>query len=123
MPSSGTRVTGWPHTRHYWPPASSLAGHWLRKNLFMHEGKRKVLLVASQPIQNAAPLRLMSLHPDYELLIAYCSLSDSKLWRHDEQLNKGMFDTLELNGYKWIRLANWSPLPQLGKFYGLINPG
>jgi len=89
----------------------------------MHEGKRKVLLVASQPIQNTAPLRLMALHPDYEVLTAYCSLADAKLWRHDEQLNKGMFDTPALDGYNWTRLANWSPLPQLGKFYGLISPG
>lgn len=89
----------------------------------MHEGKRKVLLVASQPIQNAATLRLMVLHPDYELLTAYCSLADAKLWRHDEQLNKEMFDRPALDGYNWIHLTNWSPLPQLGKFYGLINPG
>lgn len=88
----------------------------------MHEGKRKVLLVASQPIQNAATLRLMALHPDYELLTAYCSLADAKLWRHDEQLNKEMFDRPALDGYNWIHLTNWSPLPQLGKFYGLINP-
>jgi glycosyltransferase involved in cell wall biosynthesis len=89
----------------------------------MHEGKRKVLLVASQPIQNAAALRLMALHPDFEVLTAYCSLPDAKLRRDDEQLNKGMFDTPALDGYKWIRLANWSPRPQLGRFYGLISPG
>lgn len=91
--------------------------------LYMHEGKRKVLLVASQPIQNAAALRLMAVHPDFEVLSAYCSLPDAKLWRDDEQLNKGMFDTPALDGYNWTRLANWSPLPQLGKFYGLISPG
>jgi len=89
----------------------------------MPERKQKVLLVSSQPIQNAASLRLMAAHPDFEVLTAYCSLPDAKLWRDDEHLNKEAFDTPALDGYKWERMANWSPLPQLGRFYGLINPG
>jgi len=54
----------------------------------MREGKRKVLLVSSQPIQNAATLRLMAVHRDFEVLTAYCSLPDARLWRDDEHLNK-----------------------------------
>jgi glycosyltransferase involved in cell wall biosynthesis len=85
--------------------------------------KRKVLLVSSQPIQNSATLRLMGQHPDFDVLTAYCSLPDPKLWRDDEHLNKAAFDTDALDGYQWKQLSNWSPLPRLGKAYGLINPG
>lgn len=89
----------------------------------MPERKQKVLLVSSQPIQNAASLRLMAAHPDFEVLTAYCSLTDVRLWRDDEHFNKEAFDTPSLDGYKWEHVTNWSPLPQLGRFYGLINPG
>jgi glycosyltransferase involved in cell wall biosynthesis len=89
----------------------------------MREGKPRVLLVSSQPIQNSAPLRLMDAHPSLEVLTAFCSLPDAKLWRDDEHLNKEVFDTPVLDGYNWTHLRNWSPLPSLGKFYGLINPG
>lgn len=89
----------------------------------MREGKQRILLVSSQPTQNAAPLRLMAVHPKFDTVTAYCSLPDPKLWRDAEHLNKEVFDTPVLDGYKWTRLANWSPFPSLGKFYGLINPG
>jgi glycosyltransferase involved in cell wall biosynthesis len=80
-------------------------------------------MVSSQPTQNAAPLRLMAAQPKFETVTAYCSLPDPKLWRDAEHLNKEAFDTPVLDGYDWTRLANWSPFPSLGKFYGLINPG
>ena len=89
----------------------------------MPERKQNVLLVSSQPIQNTASLRLMGAHPNFEVLTAYCSLPDAKLWRDDEHLNKEAFDTPALDGYQWTNMANWSPLARLGKFYGLINPG
>jgi glycosyltransferase involved in cell wall biosynthesis len=88
----------------------------------MRERRRKVLLVSSQPIQTAATLRLLAAHPGYEVLTAYCSLAEARLWRDAEHLNKEAFDTPVLDGYDWTRMANWSPLPGLGKFYGLINP-
>ncbi len=88
----------------------------------MPERKQNVVLVSSQPIQNAASLRLMAAHPDFQVLTAYCSLPDAKLWRDDEHLNKEAFDTPALDGYKWTQMANWSPVPRLGRFYGLINP-
>lgn len=88
----------------------------------MREGKRKVLLVSSQPIQNAASLRLLAADPNHEVLTAYCSLNDSNWWRDAEHLNKEVFDTPMLDGYQWVSLSNWSPFPNLGRFYGLINP-
>lgn len=83
----------------------------------------RVLLVSSQPIQNAAPLQLMALDPRVETLTAYCSLPDPRLWRGAETLTKEAFDIPMLDGYPWKQLRNYSPSPRLGKFYGLINPG
>ncbi|MBI3652547.1 MAG: glycosyltransferase family 4 protein [Acidobacteria bacterium] len=85
--------------------------------------KPRVLLVSSQPIQNAASLRAMAENPRVETLTAYCSLLDAKLWRDAENLNKEAFDLPMLEGYPWVEVKNYSPLPRIGKFYGLINPG
>lgn len=58
-----------------------------------------------------------------DVLTAYCSLPDERLWRGQEDLTKKAFDIPLLDGYTWMQLRNYSPLPRLGKFYGLINPG
>lgn len=83
----------------------------------------RVLLVSSQPIQNAEPLRLMAQDPRVEVLTAYCSLPETKMWRGAENLTKEAFDIPMLDGYAWKQLTNYSPSSRLGKFYGLINPG
>lgn len=83
----------------------------------------RVLLVSSQPIQNAEPLRMMARDPRVEMLTAYCSLPDARLWRGDENLTKAAFDIPMLDGYSWEQVRNYSPSARLGKFYGLINPG
>jgi len=83
----------------------------------------RVLLVSSQPIQNAASLQLMAQDPRVEMLTAFCSLPDARLWQGPENLNKEAFDLPLLDGYPWKHVHNYSPSPQLGKFYGLINPG
>ncbi len=58
-----------------------------------------------------------------KVLTAYCSLPDARLYHDPEHLTKEAFDLPMLDGYDWVRVANYSPLPRLGKFYGLINPG
>lgn len=85
--------------------------------------RHRVLLVSSQPIQNSASLQLMAQDRRVEMLTAYCSFPDAKLYREPELLNKEVFDIPMLDGYPWTRVANYSPSPRLGKFYGLINPG
>lgn len=85
--------------------------------------KPTALLVSSQPIQNAASLQQMARNTRLDVLTAYCSLPDAKLWRDAEHLNKAAFDLPMLEGYDWTYVPNRSPLPRLGKFYGLINPG
>src|SRR5215216_2036430 len=89
----------------------------------MPKFKHSVLLVSSQPIQNAASLEAMAQDSRVDTLTAYCSLPDAKLWRDQEQLTKEAFDLPMLEGYPWVRLFNYSPFPRLGRFYGLINPG
>lgn len=89
----------------------------------MRKAKPTALLVSSQPIQNAASLQMMARDTRLDVLTAYCSLPDAKLWRDPEHLTKEAFDLPMLDGYSWVRVSNYSPLPRLGKFYGLINPG
>lgn len=79
--------------------------------------------MSAQPTQNAAPLRMMAEDPRVEVLTAYCSLPDPKLFRDPEHLTRGAFDIPMLDGYRWIELRNYSPVPRLSRFYGLINLG
>jgi glycosyltransferase involved in cell wall biosynthesis len=88
----------------------------------VREPKYSVLLVSSQPIQNAAPLQIMARDNRVDSLTAYCSLPDKKLWRDAESLTREAFDLPVLDGYSWVKLRNYSPMPSLGKFFGLINP-
>lgn len=83
----------------------------------------RVLLVSSQPIQNAEPLRMMAQDPRVEMLTAFCSLPDARMWQGAENLTREAFDIPMLDGYPWKHVTNYSPSPRLGKFYGLINPG
>lgn len=89
----------------------------------MNNQKHRVLLISSQPIQNPVPLQHLSQFSQLEILVAYCSLPDTKLWQGVENLNKEVFDTPMLNGYPWNYVPNRSPVKSLGKFFGLINPG
>jgi len=95
----------------------------------MSQRKYRVLLVSSQPIQNAASLRLMAKHPKLDILVAYCSLPESEtlhatsVQQSPEFLTQAAFDIPLLEGYPWSYVPNLSPLPNLTKPYGLINPG
>ena len=94
----------------------------------MSESKYRVLLVSSQPIQNPASLRLMAVHPQLEILVAYCSLPEDKLHasslaQNPEFLTKNSFDIPLLEGYPWVYVPNKSPVPNLNHPLGLINPG
>ena len=73
--------------------------------------------------QNPVPFQLLSRNSTLESLVAYCSRPDPRLWRGEEYVNKGTFDLPALEGYRSTFVRNWSPLPRLGKFWGLFNPG
>jgi len=90
----------------------------------MPDRKWRVLLVSSQPVQgDAAVLRLLAAHPRLDILVAYCSLPDPRLWNHAEYLNKHVFDEPQADSYPWTYVANRSPRPSLASFFGLFNPG
>lgn len=90
----------------------------------MSQGRYRVLFISSQPMQNAAPLRLLAQHPQLEMQMAYCSLpTNTHLWQGWEYLNKDVFDTPMMDGYPWIYVPNRSLSPSLGRFWGLLNPG
>ncbi|MFL6210390.1 MAG: glycosyltransferase family 4 protein [Pyrinomonadaceae bacterium] len=89
----------------------------------MPKAKHQALLVSAHPIQNAQPMRLMAGDARVDVLTAYCSLPEARLWQDPEQRTREAFDIPVLDGYKWQQMRNYSPRPRLGKFYGLINPG
>jgi glycosyltransferase involved in cell wall biosynthesis len=88
----------------------------------MDESKYRVLLIASHPVQYAAPLfRLMAQHPKLDILVAYCSLQGAQPGIDPEFGVEVTWDIPLLDDYPWIGLSNQSPKPVLGKFWGLVN--
>ncbi len=90
----------------------------------MNQSKSKIIIVSAQPIQNPRTWQLLAEYDQVEMLMAYCTLPDPKLWeRGGEYINKTVFDLPMLEGYPWVKLKNFSPLPQMGTFWGLMNLG
>lgn len=84
----------------------------------------KLLIVASHPVQYAAPAyREMAAHPRLDLLVAYCSLQGAEEGLDPEFGVKVAWDVPLLEGYRWVHVPNRSPMPGIGGFFGLINPG
>ena len=88
----------------------------------MDNQKYRVLIVASHPVQYAAPLfRRMAQHPKLDILVAYCSLQGAEPGIDSEFGIEVSWDIPLLDGYPWQELPNQAPHPGLGKFWGLIN--
>ena len=86
--------------------------------------KYRVLLIASHPIQYAAPLyRLMAKHPQLDVLVAYCSLQGAEKGVDPGFGVEVAWDVPLLEGYPWVHVPNRSPRPGIDRFFGLINPG
>ncbi|WP_375495477.1 glycosyltransferase family 4 protein [uncultured Nostoc sp.] len=86
--------------------------------------KYRVLIVASHPVQYAAPLfKLMAKHPQLDIKVAYCSLQGVKAGFDAGFGVEIAWDIPLLDGYSWVEVENNSPKPQLGNFFGLINLG
>lgn len=86
--------------------------------------KYRVLIVASHPVQYAAPLfRLMAKHPQLDIQVAYCSLQGVKAGFDSGFGVEVVWDIPLLDGYPWVEVENNSPKPKLGSFFGLINLG
>jgi len=89
----------------------------------MNSLKYRTLLVSSQPIQSSNGLQLLAQDSKLEILVAYCSIADARLWQGSESINKHVFDTEVMDGYPWVYVPNYSPTPNLNKAFGLINLG
>ncbi|WP_292792327.1 glycosyltransferase family 4 protein [Nostoc sp. NMS7] len=86
--------------------------------------KYRVLVVASHPVQYAAPMfRLMAKHPQLDIQVAYCSLQGVKAGFDAGFGIEVAWDIPLLDGYPWVEVENNSPKPKLGSFFGLINLG
>lgn len=83
-----------------------------------------VLLVASHPVQYAAPIyRQYALDPRVDITVAYCSMQGAELGRDHEFGRDLLWDIPLLDGYRWKSLRNISLRPKLSGFFGLVNPG
>ncbi len=89
----------------------------------MTNPKYRILLVSSQPIQSSNSIEILSKYPQLEILVAYCSIPEEKLWKGIESINKHVFETKISGNYPWTYLPNYSPIPSLNKAFGLINLG
>jgi glycosyltransferase involved in cell wall biosynthesis len=65
----------------------------------------------------------MAQDPRLDLQIAYCTLQGAKPEIDPEFGVEVAWDTSVLEGYPWVHLPNRSPIPGLGRFFGLFNPG
>lgn len=85
--------------------------------------KRRILILASHVIQYSSPLfRRIAHDPRLDLQIAYCTLQGAQASIDPEFGVEVAWDTSVLDGYPWVHLPNRSPVPGLGKFFGLFNP-
>lgn len=86
--------------------------------------KYRLLIVASHPVQYAAPVfRLIAQHPRIDLCVAYCSMQGAEPHQDPEFGVEVAWDVELLEGYRWEQPPNRSPWPGIGSFWGLINPG
>jgi len=91
---------------------------------FMSIEKHHVLIIASHPVQYAAPLfRLMAKHPRLDVQVAYCSMQGVEASFDSGFGVEVAWDIPLLDGYPWVQVENNSIKPSLGKFFGLINLG
>jgi len=86
--------------------------------------RQRVLILASHVIQYSSPLfRRMAHDPRLDLQIAYCSMQGATPSIDPEFGVEVMWDISVLDGYPWVHIPNRSPVPGLGRFFGLFNPG
>ena len=84
----------------------------------------RVIIVCSHPVQYAAPLfRMLAEDPRISLEIAYCSLQGAEPGLDPDFGVNVQWDIPLLAGYSWFLVPNRSPIPALGSFLGLFNPG
>ena len=90
----------------------------------MANRRLRVLVVASHPVQYAAPFfRNFSQRLGVELTVAYCSLRGAEGGYDPEFRTNVSWDIPLLDGYRWIQVKNRALSRNEEKFFGLCNPG
>jgi glycosyltransferase involved in cell wall biosynthesis len=88
----------------------------------MPDGRYRVLVVASHPVQYMAPIfRRMAVHPALDLQVVYCTLRGAEAG-HDPEFGASIqWDVPLLEGYSWSQARNRGSGKE--SFFGLMNPG
>lgn len=90
----------------------------------MPDRRYRVLILTTHVIPYASPnYRSLAEDPRLETLVAYCSLQGAEPGADPEFGVQIQWDVPLLDGYKWVHVANRSPRPRLGRFWGVWNPG
>jgi len=90
----------------------------------MTDQKLRLLLLCTHPTQYGSPMwRLMAQRPEFEVLVAYCSLEGAEAHVDPDFGVRVAWDVPLLDNYPWVQLKNVSPRAAIGGFFGLINPG
>ena len=88
----------------------------------MTKRRYRVLAIGTHPVQYMAPLlRRMAQHPQFDLLMAYCTLRGAEAG-HDPEFGATVkWDVPLLDGYPWVHVPNRGSGNE--SFFGLNNPG
>lgn len=88
----------------------------------MPDQRHRVLFVASHPVQYQAPIfRRLSLMPELDIRVAYCTLKGAEAAFDPEFGAKIRWDVPLLEGYPWLEVPNRGSTKE--SFFGLCNPG
>ena len=101
-----------------------------RENLPTSAGKstksrpRRLLLVSSHVVQYASPIfRKMAKDARLDILVAYCSMQGAESGIDPGFGVEVSWDEPQLEGYAWVHPPNRALHPDVGHFFGLVNPG
>ena len=88
------------------------------------EGRARVLMVSTHPIQYAAPqYRRLAADERVELTVLFLSMASVE-GAVDEDFGRTVrWDVPLLEGFRWSHPPNRSPRPSVHRFFGLVNPG
>ncbi len=96
------------------------------KNIMKHQyktngGKYKLAVLASHPIQYQAPFYKLLSNESVDLTVLFCSEWGLKSYKDTGFGKEVKWDVPLLEGYKYKFLKNISSIPNVSKFFGLIN--
>ena len=88
------------------------------------EGRARVLMVSTHPVQYAAPqYRRLAADERVELTVLFLSMASVE-GADDEDFGRPVrWDVPLLEGFRWSHPPNRSPRPSVHRFFGLVNPG